>query len=151
MNGNAGTALITILIMLAGTLVTPDLLLAGPTAVPPTESTVVSKRTKDLVITITSPDGRLKGGENSFCVVFQKKGTEEPVNVQNVSVDFTLLVGRIQENPIRSPLTEGQVGRYCGQVNLGKQYYIPASYYAFVRYTDGAGKKRKRRFFLGVR
>jgi hypothetical protein len=104
-----------------------------------------------LLITITSADGRLRGGENSFCAVFQKRGTNEPVDVQNVSVDFTLLVGRIQEKLIRGQFTEDQMGRYCGQVNLGKQYYVPASYYAFVRYTDEAGKKRKARLFLSVK
>jgi len=113
--------------------------------------TVASKRTKDLVITITSADGRLKDGENSFCVVFQKRGTEDLVDVRNVSVDFTLLVGRIQEKPIKGRLTEHLTGRYCGQVNLGKQFDVPASYYAFVRYTDGAGKRKRQRLFLSVR
>ena len=124
---------------------------AGATTVPPSEMTVTSKQAKDLVIRITSVDGRLKGGENRFCVVFQKRGTQEPFDVRNVSIDFALLVGRIQESPIRAQLVEDQMGRYCGQVNLGKQYYIPASYYAFVHYTDGIGKKRKQRLFLSVR
>ena len=150
MNTLVKKGLITILVMLAGTLVHGQLLLARPTTAPPTEVKVASRRTKDLVITITSADGRLKGGENSFCVAFQKRGTEAPVYVQNVGVDFTLLVGRIQEKSISSQLTEDQMGHYCGQVNLGKQYYVPASYYAFVRYTDGAGKRRKQRLFLSV-
>ena len=144
------TGLITILIMLAGISVPVGLLLARPVTVPSTEITVASKRTKDLAIAIISRDGRLKGGENSLCVVFQKRGTQEPVDVGNVSVDFTLLVGRIQEEPIKAQLTKDQVGRYCGQVNLGKQYYVPASYYAFVHYTNGAGKK-KQRLFLSVK
>jgi hypothetical protein len=126
-------------------------LLAGLATAPPTDLTVTSKRTKDLVITITSADGRLKGGENSFCVLFQKRETQEPVDVQNIGIDFTLLVGRIQEKPIIGQLIEKQMGRYCGQVNLGKLYSVPASYYAFVRYTDEAGKKRKQRLFLSVR
>jgi hypothetical protein len=124
---------------------------AGSTTVPPTEMTVTSKQTKDLVISIISADGRLKGGENRFCVVFQKRGTQEPFDVRNVSVDFALLVGRIQEEPIRVQLTEDHTGGYCGQVNLGKQYYVPASYYAFVRYMDGVGMKRKQCLFLSVR
>jgi len=115
------------------------------------EMTIASKRTRDLIITITSADGRLKDGENSFCVVFQKRGTEELVDVRNVSVEFTLLVGRIQEQPIKGRLTEHQTGRYCGQVNLGRRYYAPATHYAFVRYTDGAGKKRKQRLFVSER
>lgn len=151
MNTHARAGSITILAMLAGTSVLTQLILARPPIVPPSEMTVASKRTKDLVITITSADGRLKAGENHFCVVFQKRGTEELVDVHNVSVDFTLLVGRIQERPINGQLTEDEMGRHCGQVNLGKQFYVPASYYAFVRYTDGAGKKRKQRLFLSVR
>ena len=110
-----------------------------------------AQRTKDLTITITSPDGRLRGGENSICVVFQKRETKEPVNVQNVSVEFTLLVGRIEEEPIRAQLTEDRVGRYCGHANLGQQYRVPASYYAFVFYTNAAAKKRKDRLFFSIR
>jgi hypothetical protein len=150
-NPGARQRVVTILIALAGTSVLAGLLLAGPATVPPTELMVASKRTKDLVITITSADGRLKGGENSFCVVFHKRETEEPIDVQNVSIEFVLLVGRIQEKPIKGQLTENQLGRYCGQVNLGKQYFVPASYYAFVRYTDAAGKNRKQRLSLSVR
>ena len=116
-----------------------------------TETTLASKRTKDLVIAITSSQGGLKSGENSFCVVFQKAGTDEPVDVRNVRVDFTLLVGRIQEESIKTELAGDRLGRYCGHVNLGKQYYVPASYYAFVFYTDAAGRKKKERLFLSVR
>lgn len=115
------------------------------------ETTLASKRTKDLVIAITSSDGGLKGGDNSFCVLFHKRGTDERVDVQNVRVDFTLLVGRIQEEPIKTQLTGDRAGRYCGRVNLGKQYYVPASYYAFVFYTDAAGRKKKERLFFSVR
>lgn len=147
----AKAGLIAILMILAGTFVLPNLHLAASASVPQGGNAVASKRTKNLAITITGPDGRLKGGENSFCVVFQNGETEEPVNVQNVSVEFTLLVGRIQEEHIRALVTEDRVGRYCGTVNLGKQYYVPASYYAFVLYTDAAGKKRKNRLFLTVR
>jgi hypothetical protein len=110
-----------------------------------TATTLASKRTKDLVIAITSSQGGLKGGENSFCVLFQKTGTDEPVDMRNVRVDFTLLVGRIQEDPVKTELTRDRVGRYCGHVNLGKQYYVPASYSVFVYYTDAAGRKRNER------
>ena len=137
-------------LIMASTFVLAKLLLARPATVHVTETTVASKRTKDLVIAITSSDGRLKGWDNSLCVVFKKRGTEELVDVQNVSLEFTLLVGKLQEEPIRAQLSEDQMGRYCGHVNLGKQYYVPASYYAFVLYTDAAGKKRKERLFLRV-
>jgi hypothetical protein len=119
-------------------------------AVRPTE-TVASKRTRDLIITITNADGRLRGGDNEFCLLFQKRESREAAEVQDVSIDFALLVGRIQREPIRARLTQEQQGRYCGRVDLGKQYYVPASYYAFLLYTDVDGKKRKERFFLTVK
>jgi len=150
-NATTRTGLITILSILAATLFIPELLLAGPDLPYPTEMTVASKRTKDLLISITSLDGRLKGGENSFCLVFQRRGTLQPVDVLNVSVEFTLLGGRIYGRPIQGNVTEVQTGRYCGQVDLGNQDYGPASYYALVRYTIGAGKRRKQRLFLSVR
>ena len=148
---HARNGLITMLLMTVGTFVLTELLVARQATVPATETTVASKRMKDLTITITSADGSLKGGENSFCVMFQKTGTDEPVGVRNVGVDFTLLVGRIQEEPIRTQLVGDRVGRYCGHLNLGKQYYVPANYYAFVLYTDAVGKKRKERLFLSIR
>ena len=117
----------------------------------PTETTIASKRARDLVITIANTTGRLREGDNDLCILFVRRETREPVDVQDVSVDFTLLVGRIQEEPIKAPLTRDQLGRYCGHVNLRKQYYIPASFYAFVRYTDVSSKKRKERFFLSVK
>jgi hypothetical protein len=113
--------------------------------------TVASKRTRDLVITITNADGRLRGGDNEFCLLFQKRESREAAEVQDVSIDFALLVGRIQREPIRARLTQERQGRFCGHLDLGKQYYIPASYYAFVRYTDADGEKRKERVFLTVK
>jgi hypothetical protein len=143
--------LIAILNMLAAVLFFQELLFAGPDSAPPTEMTVASKRTKDLVISITSSDGRLTGGQNTFCVVFEKRGRLQPVDALNVSVEFSLLGGRIYGKPIKGHLTEVQTGRYCGEVNLRNQYDGPASYYALVHYTLGAGKKRKQRLFLNVR
>jgi hypothetical protein len=143
--------LLATLNMLAAVLFFQELLFAGPDSAPPTEITVASKRTKDLVISITSSDGRLTGGENSFCVVFEKRGTLQPADALNVSVEFSLLGGRIYGMPIKGKVTEIQTGRYCGEVNLHNQYYGPASYYALVYYKIGAGKKRKQRLFLNVR
>jgi hypothetical protein len=116
-----------------------------------TETIIASKQERDVVITITNVDGRLRGGDNDFCVLFEKRERREPRDVQNVSVDFTLLVGKIQEEPIRARLAQDQPGRYCGHVNLGKQYYVPANYFAFVLYTDASHKKRKERLFLSVK
>ena len=120
-------------------------------AVPPTEKMVVLRKVRGSIIEIINAQGRFNGGDNEFCVVFQKKETRAPVDVLNVSVDFVLLVGKIQEQPIKTQLVQDQPGHYCGHVNLGKQYYVPASYYAFIRYTDTDGKKRKERLFLAVK
>jgi hypothetical protein len=151
MNTHTRSGFTATLLMLTGMFGLNQLLLDGQAALQTSGLIIASKRTNQLVITITSPDGRLKGGENSFCVMFEKKGTREPMDVENVSVDFTLLVGRIQEEPIRAHLTKDQKGHYCGHVDLGKQYYIPASYYAFVFYTDASGQERKARLFLSVK
>jgi hypothetical protein len=112
--------------------------------------TVASKRTRDLVITIANADGRLRGDDNEFCILFQKSDTRESVEAQNVSIDFALLIGRIQEKPIKAHLAREEQGRYCGRVDLGKQYHFPANYYAFLRYADSEGEK-KERVFLTVR
>ena len=120
-------------------------------AVRSTERTVISKKVKDMVIAVTNANGRLSGGDNEFCVVFQKREMREPVDVLNVAADFALLVGKIQEEPIKAQLVRERPGRYCGHINLGKQYYVPASYYVFVNYTDTGGQKRKERLFLAVK
>ena len=150
MNATGRTGLITISIIVAALFI-PESLLGTPGSALPTEMTVASKRTKDLIISITNSDGRLKGGENSFCVVFQSRGTLQPVDVLDASVEFTFLGGRIYGKPIKGKVTEVQTGRFCGQVNLGNLYHGPASYYALVRYRIEAGKKRKLRFFLSVK
>jgi hypothetical protein len=118
-------------------------------AVRPMEA-VASKRTRDLVVTITNANGRLRGGDNEFCILFQKRDTREYVEVQNVGIDFALLVGRIQEKRIKAHLAREEQGRYCGHVDLGNQSYVPANYYAFLQYADSAGNK-KERIFLAVR
>lgn len=150
---NAATrkALITILIVVAAALFIPELLLGEPGSALPTETTVAFQRTKDLIISITNSDGRLKGGENSFCVVFQNRGTLRPLDVLDASIEFTFLSGRIYGKPIKGKVTKVETGRYCGQVSLGNQYHRPASYYALVCYRIGAGKARKQRLFLSVR
>jgi hypothetical protein len=128
----------------------------GPLAYPQIQAavrpihTITSKWTRDLVITMTSADARLTGGDNEFCILFERRDTREPVEVENVRVDFALLVGRIQEKPIKTHLVREQQGHYCGRADLGKQYFIPANYYAFLLYADSSGK-RKERIFLTVR
>ena len=112
---------------------------------------LASNRTNEVITVLTNEQGRLAGEENSFCLEFRKPENGGPVDVRSVSVEFLQLVGRIQERPIVAQLTETSVGTYLGQVNLGRQYYNPAAYYAVVRYLDMAGKKRKMRFHVSVK
>lgn len=119
--------------------------------VQPTERTIAAKRTKDLVITITNREGKLRGGDNDVCVLFEKRETREPVDVENVEIDFVELVGRVQEKAIKTQLQREETGRYCGHIDLGKRYRVPTNYYAFVRYVDSARKKRRLRFFMSAK
>jgi len=138
------------LIFLAAAFTLAEPVLAIPGAGSPTGMTLASKRTKNLVITIIGTEGRFTAGQNSLCVSFQKRTTLEPVAVMNVTTDFTLLVGRIEERPIRAALVEVQKGQYCGRVDLGKLYYDPSSYYVFVHFTDIRGKKRTQRLSVSA-
>lgn len=112
---------------------------------------IARKRTKDVVIVLINEHGTFTGGDNRFCVEFMKAEQGGPVEVRNVSMDFSQLVGRIQERPIMAQITQGSVGRYLGRVNLGRQYFNPAAYYAVLHYLDLAGEKRKVRFLLSVK
>lgn len=151
MSASASRAVIKGLILLVAGLGFVGLPLVGWAAVRPPETTIAHKQTKDVIITITNAEGRLREKDNSFCVEFEQRATGKPIVVRNVSVAFTLIVGRILERPIRAQITQDQIFRYCGQVNLGKQYYNPASYYAFVSYTDACGKNRRVRLFMSVK
>ncbi len=148
MNQSLSKRLILRLIVLAAAFTLAEPVLAIPAMRSPI--TVASKRTKDFVITIIGTEGGLTAGENSLCVNFQNRATQEPVSVSNVTADFRLLVGRIEEQPIKAALVEGQKGQYCGRVDLGKLYYDPSSYYVFVHFTDDRGKKRTQRLFVSV-
>lgn len=112
---------------------------------------VATKRAKDVVIVLMNEHGTFTGGDNRFCVEFMKAEQGGPVEVRNVNMDFSQLVGRIQERPIVAQITGTSVGTYLGQVNLDRQYYNPAAYYAVVRYLDLGGKKRKMRFHVSVK
>lgn len=112
---------------------------------------VATKRAKDVVIVLMNEHGTFTEGDNRFCIEFMKAEQSGPVEVRSVTMDFSQLVGRIQERPIMAQITQGSVGRYLGRVNLGRQYYNPAAYYAILHYLDLAGEKRKVRFLLSVK
>lgn len=116
-----------------------------------TETRIASKQAREVLISITNADGRLHASDDDFCVLFQNRETQKPTDVEDVSVAFAQQVGKIQEAPINVRLTKDRPGRYCGHVNLGKQYYVPASYYAFVSFTDESQRRKKERLFLTVK
>ena len=134
------------MLLLAGVFVS-----YGRTAASTPELTVASTRTKDRVILITNKTGRMTGGRNGFCAVFRARDTDDLLAVQNVSIDFVPIVGKYNWKPIRSHLEAQQPGRYCGEVDLGKQYYVPGNYYVFVHYNDELGKRRKSRLFISLK
>ena len=115
------------------------------------EKTIASTKSGSWRILLTNENGRFVAGENHFCAVFQSRDPASIEDVGDVTVDFTSLVGRMHGMPITAHLSPISADRYCGQVNLGPQYYHPASYYTFVRYVDRNGKKRSARLFVAVK
>lgn len=126
-------------------------LLAGPLSVGPSEKVIATRKTKHVVTTLVNKTGTFKGGVNDFCVLFADPETKSALDFQNVRTDFRLLVGRIEEVPITAGLSKEDAGRYCGRVDLGRQYYSPSSYYVFVRYSTATGKRQSVRLFMAVR
>jgi len=66
----------------------------------------------------------------------------------HLRVEFAQQVGKIRQAPIRGTITEQTEGRYCGKIDLGRQYYRPAFYHVTIEYADGSGKIRKWRFMI---
>lgn len=65
-------------------------------------------------------------------------------------IEFRLLVGRMEGRPIRAEMVSRGVNRYCGTINLGRQFYNPANYYVFIRFTDNSGKKKAIRLHASI-
>ena len=126
-------------------------LAAASTAEDVQEKTIASKRSGSLVVVMTNETGKLTPGENHFCVLFQTIIPSAAVEVTEVSVDFRLLVGRIEEAPLTAHLTPNGVQRFCGRIDLSRQYYRPANYYGFVHYIEANGRKRSMRLFVSVK
>ena len=123
----------------------------SPVASQEARTAIASGRVRDLSIDLSNENGRLRAGENGLCITFRKTETGTLADVRNVAAEFSLLVGKIEEKPIVAHLSLKGVGEYCGEIDLGRQFYSPSSYYVFVRYVDPAGNKRKKRFFVAVR
>lgn len=114
------------------------------------DKTIASKRSGNLVVVVTNEAGKLTPGENHFCVLFQSISPSTAIDVREVTVDFRLLVGRIEEAPITAHLNSIGAQRFCGRIDLGRQYYRPSNYYVFVRCLEATGKKRSIRLFVSV-
>jgi hypothetical protein len=110
---------------------------------------IASRNANGMTITITNESGKLHEGKNNICVSFQAIEDVHPVDVRNVAIEFTLLVGR-NSRGAKAPLIQ-DADHYCGVVDLGRQFYSPANYDAVVRYVDSLGKKRRISFGLSLR
>ncbi|MGO9325892.1 MAG: hypothetical protein ACLP07_15160 [Terracidiphilus sp.] len=107
------------------------------------KDSVASAHNHILSISIVNDPEKFVAGNNAFCVVFTKSSSAEPASVTNVKIEFAQQVGKIRERPVRAQVTESDLGHFCGNVDLGKQYYDPAFYYVYLRYTDASGRRRK--------
>jgi len=145
MNVKPSIRIIFLLILLAEVALSSGLVLAQAPGKP-----INSQRTNGMTVVVSNESGKFTGGENAVCAIFQDLETGGPVDVQNVSLKFTLRVGRIPGGTIAAQLNRDGQGRYCGHVNLGRQYYNPAKYYVDMHYTDITGKKRNLSFWVTV-
>jgi hypothetical protein len=118
---------------------------------PENERAIVVKVAKNSVIVLANGSGKLTPGENNLCIVVREPLTGNGIDARDVSVDFAQHVGRILESPITAQLTEQGIGRYCGQVNLGPEYYKPMNFHVDVRYVDATNRKQKLGFCLTAR
>jgi hypothetical protein len=120
------------------------------------QTAIATKRNHGLYISIFNKSGNVASAQDEYCVSFSTSFSTTrgggPAQVSDVFVEFAQQVGRIRERPIKSSLSSApdNRGRYCGQVNLGKQYYQPAFYHVEVHYADRTGKRRACHFFLAI-
>jgi hypothetical protein len=111
------------------------------------QTIIAAKRTHDFYISLMSQSGKL-AEKDEYCVLFSRTNGGEPTQVGSVVVEFVQQVGKVRESAIEILLVLDSRGRYCGEVDLGKQYYHPAYYYIEIHYTDSSKRKKKCRFFL---
>jgi hypothetical protein len=119
------------------------------------QTTIASKRNHGFDISVMSKSGEL-AAKDEYCASFSTTSfsttkSGEPAPVESVFLEFAQQVGKIRDSARKFPLSLDSLGRYCGTVDLGKQYYHPAFYYVEVHYTDSLRKRRTCRFFLTLR
>lgn len=106
-------------------------------------ASVASGHSHGISVLIVNDSEKFVAGRNSFCVAFTKAVNGEAEPVKDVEVEFAQQVGKIRERPIHAHVAETEIGYFCGTVDFGTQYYDPAFYYAYIRYVDASGSKRK--------
>lgn len=112
---------------------------------------ITRKKTKWAVVILSNDSGRLNAGKNKLCLFFRERHDGSPIEIVDLTLDFRLLVGKLEEQPVRANLTMEQAGQYCGTIDLGQLYYEPSSYYATVHYAEAGGTKRKIAFYVSAR
>jgi len=114
------------------------------------QTTIASKRNHDFYVSLMSKSGEL-AKKDDYCALFSRTKDGEPTQAEGVFVEFAEQVGKIRERATKVPLALDNSGRYCGRVNLGKQYYQPDYYYIDIHYIDGSRKRRRCSFFLTLK
>lgn len=115
------------------------------------DGSIASRRSHGLYVSLARDGGGFAAGSNEYCLSFTTAPARKPVDVKSIRVEFAQQVGRILERPIISPVVQLGAGRYCGSVDLGKQYYVPAFYRVTVHYSYATGKRKRCRFLLTVK
>ena len=93
----------------------------------------------------------LKATKSQYCALFSRVISGEPMQVDDVSLEFRQQVGRIAGKPVGFSPYEETTGLYCADIDLGKQYYQPSYYYVSVHYTESSGRRRTSRFYFTVK
>jgi hypothetical protein len=119
--------------------------MSGGSALPQGSKSIASKLTNGMTVMLTSESGGLNEGKNNICVSFQTIEGGQQVDVSDVGIEFTLRIGRNRGSLITALLIQDAAGRYCGSVDLGRQYYSPATYDVVVRYVNASARREKYR------
>jgi YtkA-like protein len=103
------------------------------------EKVIKSVKSGELTITLSSPTGELKSGENDLMITFFD-GAGKPVDVGAASLNFHMpAMGSMAEMNDRSTLTTTETpGKYRAQVNIE----MAGSWEAQVKYQGQHGSGR---------
>src|SRR5262245_39306176 len=107
---------------------------------PSNEKEIKSVKSGELTITLSSPTGELKNGENDLMITFFD-GAGKPVDVGAASLNFHMAaMGSMAEMNDRATLTAtGVPGKYRAQVNIE----MAGSWEAQIKYQGPHGSGRE--------